>query len=337
MYHELSHAHIGALLQAYTFTVASPTVTLGNGKYDLSSSSSASAGKVALTLRETGVFKRGPIMLCSHGLNVAGGGFGTIDTLPASNVLTAELLSQAGAGDDGIGYALALGWRMSSTDKGLAQLVKATFPRPALLPFYVTSAGALVTGLGAGTVVKNATGDYTVFFNPACSKAMAAVAVPVNTTAYSAQIYALSGASVNVKTFDVSNNAVDTAFVVLVALSKAYDLYGRGRNNILVPIRKPRLVAGRVTVTAGTPAITIGGASGGVDYAVTDNGVGDYTITFNKAFKRAPVVIPCSIGSRIQLKSAASATAVTFAAFNAGGVAADDSFDFIAVGSDASY
>lgn len=337
MYSELSHAHIGALLQAFTFTVASPTVTLGNGKDDVSSSASASAGKVALTIRETGVFKRGPILLCSHGANVAGGGFGTIDTLPASNVLTAELLSEAGAGDNGTGYALALGWRMSNTNKGVAQLVKATFPRPVLVPMYVSSAGVVLSDLNAGTVVKNATGDYTVYFRPACSKAMAAVAVPVNATAYSAQIYALTGTSVNVKTFDTSNNAVDTAFVVLVALSKSYDLHGRGRNNILVPIRKARLVAGRVTVTAGTPAITIGGATGGIDYAVTDNGVGDYTITFNKAFKRAPVVIPCSVGSRVQLKSAASTTAVTFASFNAGGAAADDSFDFIAVGSDSSY
>lgn len=337
MYSELSHAHIGALLQAFTFSVATPTVTMGNGKSDILSTTSASAGKVALTIRETGVFKRGPILLCSHGVNVAGGGYGTIDTLPASNVLTSKLLTQAGAGDDGTGYALSLGWRSSNSNKGAAQLVKATFPRPVLVPMYISSAGVVLNGLGAGTVVKNGTGDYTVYFRPACSKAMAAVAVPVNTTAYSAQIYALTGSSVQVKTFDTANAAVDTAFVVLVALSKSYDLHGRGRNNILVPIRKARLVAGRVTVTAGTPEITIGGATGGIDYAVTDNGVGDYTITFNKAFKRAPVVIPCSLSSRIQLKSAASTTAVTFASFNAGGAAADDSFDFIAVGSDSSY
>lgn len=339
MYRELTHAHRGALLQAFTFTTSTPNATVGNGTDDVASAAAASAGKAALTLRETGVFKRGPVLVGSHGADVAGGGYAIINTLPASNVLTCELLGAGGAGDDGTGYALSFGWRMSATDTGSPQLVKATFPRPVLVPVYITNNGSIsvVTGLDGVTAVRNSQGNVTVYFKPACANGMAAVAAAVNTTAYTAKIASLTGVSVNVITYDTASALVDTAFVLLVALSKSRDLYGRGRSNVLVPLRSPRIIAGRVTTTIGVPAVTIGGTAGGVDVTVTDNGLGDYTLTFAKPFRRAPVVIPTGLAGRAQLKSAASVSAATIVTFNAAGAAADDSFDFIAIGSDASY
>ncbi len=56
--------------------------------------------------------------------------------------------------------------------------------------------------------------------------------------------------------------------------------------------RLPRVLAFRVDGT-GTASIL----EGSFDAALTDNGTGDYTLTFTKAFARTPVVVVTPIGA----------------------------------------
>lgn len=56
--------------------------------------------------------------------------------------------------------------------------------------------------------------------------------------------------------------------------------------------RLPRLLAFKLTGT-GTAALNEGGS----DATLTDNGTGDYTLTFTRAFLRAPVVIATPVAS----------------------------------------
>lgn len=98
--------------------------------------------------------------------------------------------------------------------------------------------------------------------------------------------------------------------------------------------RAPRLLAFRVTGT-GTAVIDLGGT----DATLTDNGTGDYTLTFAKAFSRVPVVsviavsatgdVLCSLGT-------VSATAVQIKCWDGtdGTTAKDAVFHAIVVGYD---
>lgn len=75
--------------------------------------------------------------------------------------------------------------------------------------------------------------------------------------------------------------------------------------DIKIDQRLPRMLAFKVTGT-GTAAINVGSLSA----SLTDNGTGDYTITFNEAFKRIPVVVATAMTAGLYAEvAAASATA----------------------------
>lgn len=72
---------------------------------------------------------------------------------------------------------------------------------------------------------------------------------------------------------------------------------------------------------------------------LTDNGTGDYTITFSEAFAQAPVAVATSLldDQVVSLKAAPSTTAVSFETRTVAGTpaAADGEFYVIVYGSDA--
>jgi hypothetical protein len=335
MLRPIQHAHLSPLLQGYTFTTDASTVTVNRGANDATAVRSG-AGLTTFTQRELGMFKRGPIIVGVAGDNVADGGFACYDTLPASGVNLLETLDAAGSGDNGTGHCILLGWGSGQTDKVSPQNVKATFPRPQLAAWRITNNGTLTVSSGGrqATVTRTGTGVVTFVFNPAVTKVYGIAATPISTTAKRIKVTDVSATGLTVKTFDTAGAAADCDFYLIVAASKAYFEYGRSRSNLDCKQRDARLIAGRVTVTAGTPAITIGGATGGVDFAITDVGVGEYQIVFSKAFKRAPIVIPLAKDVPAQVKSAWTTTTGNILTFDAAGVAADDSFDFLAIGYD---
>lgn len=99
--------------------------------------------------------------------------------------------------------------------------------------------------------------------------------------------------------------------------------------------RKMRILALKVD---GTGTAALSGPSS-LEATLTDNGTGDYTITFNKAFAQAPVVVatPLTDDIQISLKSAATTTAVSFEARSIGAcpAATDADFEVMILGSDA--
>jgi hypothetical protein len=67
--------------------------------------------------------------------------------------------------------------------------------------------------------------------------------------------------------------------------------------------RLARFIGFKVTGT-GTAAIT----QGAQDATLTDNGVGDYTLTFAKAFTRAPIVVASALTADTYAEVAAAST-----------------------------
>ena len=98
--------------------------------------------------------------------------------------------------------------------------------------------------------------------------------------------------------------------------------------------RLPYLIAIQIDGTTATPTET----EGGNEYAITDNGVGDWTITFSQAFQRAPVVTAttATANSILQIFSV-SASAVRIKAFQGtdGTTAVDVIFHALVMGFDA--
>lgn len=103
------------------------------------------------------------------------------------------------------------------------------------------------------------------------------------------------------------------------------------QRQVMSPQRMPRLVAFHLDGT-GTASLVVGSKDG----VLTDNNVGDYTITFDKPFARAPIVVASSLtaGAVIQV-SAASASAVTILVKNTAGAALDADLHILVQGFDA--
>lgn len=97
--------------------------------------------------------------------------------------------------------------------------------------------------------------------------------------------------------------------------------------------RLAHIIAARVDGT-GTAALL----SGSNELTLTDNGTGDYTLTFGTAYQQVPVVVATPVTTGIHLEIAAvSATSVQINAFavSDGTTATDADFHIMIVGSDA--
>lgn len=100
---------------------------------------------------------------------------------------------------------------------------------------------------------------------------------------------------------------------------------------VVSPQRKMRIMSVKVDGT-GTAAISGTCAS---NMTLTDNGTGDYTLTPNLAFKRAPEVIATPITDNIICKiGTVTTTAIQILTENLSGVATDADFHAIILGSD---
>lgn len=75
--------------------------------------------------------------------------------------------------------------------------------------------------------------------------------------------------------------------------------------------RNPRIIAVQLAWSGGVPSVVSG--LGSTDVTVTDNGVGDVTLTFAKAFARAPIVTAMPMSATgdaiVTLQAQPSATA----------------------------
>ena len=94
--------------------------------------------------------------------------------------------------------------------------------------------------------------------------------------------------------------------------------------------RGPRMLAFKITGT-GTAAINLNSG----DASLTDNGTGDYTLTFTKPFARIPVAVASSQTAGVYcevIPAASSIEILTKARSN--GAATDAVFDLIVLGFD---
>lgn len=330
--------HLGLVLSGAHTSNDGSTISFNTGNNDFASGARGAAGKQTITQRELGLHKRGPIVLVTPGANIANGAFGTYDANPASGVVASEVLNSSGAGDDGDTYVMTAGFINSFTDviKSPKQRVVATFPGPVLMGFRVTNSGsvAIASGNRQGSAVRNGAGDVTITLTHPLARYRTIAVSCENATAAYCIVTALSATSFTVKTFDSSAVAADVNFHVLLLGSNSSFRAGRMRKNLQVPQLNPRIIVGKLVDSAGTPTISIGGATNGIDFTVTDDGTGAYTITLARPFKRLPVVCCTAKATNAQLSAAPTVSAFSILCSNDSGTATDDDVNFVALGYD---
>lgn len=335
--------HLEPLLTGFKVTTTGgASATIDTGSNDFSSVSCDGAGVSHASQAETGIFARGPLVVGSPAENIGDGGFCCQVTAPGSDIIHMKSMNKTPAGDDGSAYVLALGFGNADTDRYTdAQIVKATFKDPQLLAFRVTNNGtaAIASGGTLATVSRASAGLVTLTFVPTRANYRSAVAIPINAASFSARVTAFDGASVTVKTTDTDGAATDSDFIVFCLFSGLTDESGRASDQLRCPQLYPELVAGRVAYDSGggTYSLSIGGATNGVDGAVTKNGTGDVSVVLTDPFLRALLVIPTAKTSGKRAQLLATPTTDTFrvgifTADPASPVAADDTFDFIVLG-----
>jgi hypothetical protein len=88
-----------------------------------------------------------------------------------------------------------------------------------------------------------------------------------------------------------SGTPTDGDFYILIIGVDGRSDARKGRKPLENSQRKPRIVAGQITVAAGVPSITIGGATGGADFTtMVDGGTGDFSFTIAQSFAREPAI-----------------------------------------------
>lgn len=298
------------------------------------------AGRSILTLQE-GFSRPGICLGTPFSSNIGAQGAVLIEAAPTIN--TAQFLSHDGsAGDNGTLNGLIIGYDSLDSDFLDYGSCKAPFAvrncwnSPRVELFKVTghaTTPVLNIGSAKATISRNGTGDYTITFKRAFSSdAVVGLALPISATA--AHIHVVSASATAVRFLvGASGTASDSIpFYVFVQGSDNPQYGGNHRRVTRVSDRRPRLIAGHITYTAGVPAITKGTG----DFTITDTGTGVLTIAFTNAFDREPIVLANKdTAGLITVGAAATASGCVLNAFSAVPAAADpNDIHFAVIGYD---
>lgn len=307
---------LGLRLVPSKIDVSSSTVTW---KTAIGDYSSATASSNAVTH----VFKRPsmqlPFVFGTSGTTSAGGlpqfssigkaGFVATSTQSdASTAAANEMNLLAAAFSSGITLSFGM----------TQQPVYATMPY-LVEPFAVqgTSTAAITLGKSRATLTDNGTGDYTITLkNPCKNTTPICFAGVLGTSAYVADIHAVTASTIQVKTYNGSS-AVDADFCLFVFSPQSHNIRAHDYSILNAAFRRPRLHLIQVDVSGGTPALTY--APEGT--TIEDTGTGVFTITFGMAFKQAPYVLPCYPAGKSAVTR--TKTGLVLRTFNGAGSAAD--------------
>lgn len=292
-------------------------------------------GQILTTTKETGLFQRGRVNVVTPAEDMADGSYGVFYD---SGAINPAVYDTAGANDEGSAFSLLAGFGNTDTNRfDDAQAVRSTVNDPILIGFYVANNGT-VSLPGAGrtlaSAVRDSQGLVTLTFTPSRANYRAFGLSAVSASARGAQIVSANGNSIQIKTTDETGAVEDCDFVLLALFSGNPDEAGECRDIVRVPQLFPELIIGRVSVSGGTPTIQVGGATSGIDFTVTDDGVGLYTITSVKTFGLNLLPVVCSENYRAQLMGTPTGSAFQVGVKTNAGVAQDDGFVFIVLAGD---
>jgi hypothetical protein len=271
-------------------TAANVAVNTGYGDYSIAR---ASAGTGTLTLKEP--FSRNCLPFLSQ--ETTTGGYTTFNSATGlSATVPFTLLNTGGSAVDGVVSGFTFGW--DSTDLSLCSLqdVAATISSPRVIWGKVTgTTGAVAINAKDFECTRTAAGTYTVTFR----RSFGSIPVVMVTGSGNASTSVANRSKVTSVTAEgcvvtmapESGTPTDGDFYILAIGTDGRSDAAKGRMPLENSQRKPRIVAGRITVATGVPTISIGGATGETDLtSIVDGGAGDFSFTISQAFAREPAI-----------------------------------------------
>lgn len=268
-----------------------PTVSFGGA--NLTGVSKTGTGDVTATFRTN--YADTPVCVGCVGSGIPDGGYLTLFPSPTTSSVRFRLLNSGAGAGDSTGDVICFGRDSANSELTDPQIVKCATDRCVLLGITVDGTGtaSITTGKGDATLVDNGTGDYTLTFTPAFGRTPIIAATVQNAATSMIKVASKSASSVNIKTFTDAAVAADRIFHVLVLGTLSKEETGRVYAPLNGTQRLQRVIAVKVDYSGGVPSISTNATD---ISSVTDNGTGDFTLTFANPFRRAPVVVSSAEG-----------------------------------------
>lgn len=241
---------------------------------------------------------------------------------------------QALWGSNGVSHLLALGHDSARATKVWPrQYVKNRSNMPRMMGMLVDPThDEIFIGSTLATLETEAvTYISTLTFTTPFERTPVAVAIPINPTAATAKITAISTTAVSVEVYDADTSAVAPYpfYLMVFGWDRETEQSGFVRK-VLAPLVKPRLEGLRITLAGTTASLAVG-----ADIAsVTRTGVGAYTLTLTKPFKQPPVALAMAKTGMVTIPEVDGVSEVKVAVFNQAGSALDDDVDVFILGTD---
>lgn len=294
MLRTLKHAFNAPRLLAVKATSGAGACTVNISPDDIITAASASTGKSYLTLGDS--FQRPGVCVGSPFQSVGASGALLIDADPTEFIQS--FLTHDGTNpDDGAFNAFILGYDSQITDyigygKQLAPFEVYNAWNSARIELFKVTPHATTPTISIGnskaTLTRNGTGDYTITLKrPFSSDNVVAVGTVYKDTAAHLHIVSCTASAIRVLV-GTAGAASDAAPFYLAVQGSDNPQYGsRHRKVTKVSDRLPRLIAGHISYSGGTPSIVCGTD----DFTLTDSGTGAVNVAFTNPFAREPIVI----------------------------------------------
>jgi hypothetical protein len=342
MLREVVNKHIKPRLVPYRLTLSSTAANnvlrAGYGDYTLSR---ASAGVATLAHKEG--FSRNGFLFGTPDYSQAEGAYLAYgSTSGTSSSYALKTFDSGGVAADLSLDGITFGW--DSTDLSLTKIqrVACTVGYSRIIWGKITGAtGAVAIGKKDFTCTRSSQGVYAITFQNAFATTPVVLISPIATGSNASAVISTNAGSRTASTVGVVTSALgaspsDFDFYIAVIGSDSRSDIARARYPLFNSQRKPRIVACQITNTGGTPTLTIGGATGGIDFTnLTDNGAGDFSVTIAEPFKREPAIFVMTSSQRSQVHSYSN-NVIRVLTQNAGGTNTDVNgvTHILAIGSD---
>lgn len=331
MLREITTKKLRPVLYGFSFNTTAQSVTIG--KDDVSSTVDPGAGRITINHRLPG--RRGCVSVGAAFTSVGNGSMCASNPDSSSGSYSQfNMTESTPTATDGVGNGISLIYQSTTTDRIREQMLLGRFSKPRIIAANIASTGAVNSGINDFSCTKGATGVYTITFKRSFGKTPIVVATCNDASLSFATVTSVTAAGCVVATWTAVPAAADRGFHIWVYGSAGRDEIGRKGVPVLAPFRLPRFEAYRVDYSFGVPSYAIGAqdATGNP----TDNGTGDFTITFKEAFKQAPIIIAAAAtsGHAVTLTSV-TATTARMTVHTAAGAGADINAHVLVLGTDA--
>jgi hypothetical protein len=304
MLREIICKHIKPRCATATAVVSASTATLTEGYGDVTITRTGTGAGV-LT-RRTPYTRAGMFFLSQQ--TTTGGYVSFAETTSAtlSAAATYTVRNQAGTAVDGTFSAISFGFNSSDVSLCQNQKVASSGNMERIIYCRVTgSSGAVVFGATDFRVTRTGTGIYSVVFKRSFSQVPTVIPTGISSAgAADGRVTNLTAEGCTITMAAASTSPSDLDFYLVVLGQNSRSDAGKEKSSIQSSQRKPRIVVGQITNTGGTPTLTVGGATGGIDFTtLTDNGAGDFSVTIAAPFARQPAVMVSSTAQRANVHS----------------------------------